>query len=292
MAEFSADLCLFDLDGTIVSTTVAAEKAWTKLCYEYGVDPSELFKHSHGARTQEVLRRFFPKLDDTDNKGVLALEKDIAHSYLDTVSLIPGAENLLLSLDVDTETQKKLPERKWAIVTSGSPYLAFSWFETILKNVGKPKVFITGFDVKNGKPDPEGYSRARDLLRQDLQLTGKQDLKYVVFEDAPVGIKAGKAMGAITVGITSSYDKSVLFDAGADYVVCDLTQVSVVKNNENDGTIVSTTTAAESAWKKLCRQHGVDPVELFKHSHGARSQEMMKKFFQNWTIPIIKVFLR
>lgn len=233
MAEFSADLCLFDLDGTIVSTSVAAEKAWTKLCYEYGVDPSELFKHSHGARTQEVLRRFFPKLDDTDNKGVLALEKDIAHSYLDTVSLIPGAENLLLSLDVDTETQKKLPERKWAIVTSGSPYLAFSWFETILKNVGKPKVFITGFDVKNGKPDPEGYSRARDLLRQDLQLTGKQDLKYVVFEDAPVGIKAGKAMGAITVGITSSYDKSVLFDAGADYVVCDLTQVSVVKNNEN-----------------------------------------------------------
>ena len=152
---------------------------------------------------------------------------------MDTVSLIPGAENLLLSLDVDTETQKKLPERKWAIVTSGSPYLAFSWFETILKNVGKPKVFITGFDVKNGKPDPEGYSRARDLLRQDLQLTGKQDLKYVVFEDAPVGIKAGKAMGAITVGITSSYDKSVLFDAGAYYVVCDLTQVSVVKNNEN-----------------------------------------------------------
>lgn len=45
-------------------------------------------------------------MDDTENKGVLALEKDIAHSYLDTVSLIPGAENLLLSLDVDTETQK------------------------------------------------------------------------------------------------------------------------------------------------------------------------------------------
>ncbi|CAI7147754.1 AVN_collapsed_G0023720.mRNA.1.CDS.1 [Saccharomyces cerevisiae] len=233
MAEFSADLCLFDLDGTIVSTTVAAESAWKKLCRQHGVDPVELFKHSHGARSQEMMKKFFPKLDNTDNKGVLALEKDMADNYLDTVSLIPGAENLLLSLDVDTETQKKLPERKWAIVTSGSPYLAFSWFETILKNVGKPKVFITGFDVKNGKPDPEGYSRARDLLRQDLQLTGKQDLKYVVFEDAPVGIKAGKAMGAITVGITSSYDKSVLFDAGADYVVCDLTQVSVVKNNEN-----------------------------------------------------------
>ena len=72
----------------------------------------------------------------------------------------------------------------------GYRYLWFSIFGIFMvrdniENVGKPKVFITGFDVKNGKPDPEGYSRARDLLRQDLQLTGKQDLKYVVFEEYP-----------------------------------------------------------------------------------------------------------
>ncbi|EJS43418.1 dog2p [Saccharomyces arboricola H-6] len=231
MPQFSVDLCLFDLDGTIISTTAAAENAWTKLCHQYGVDAVEFFKHSHGTRSQEMIEKYFPEVDNTDNKGVIALEKDIADTYLDTVSLIPGVENLLLSLDVDTDDKGKFPQRKWAIVTSGSPYLAFSWFKTILKKIGKPKVFITGFDVKNGKPDPEGYEKARDLLRQDLQLADKEDLKYVVFEDAPVGIKAGRAIGAITVGITSSYDKDVLFAAGADYVVSDLTQVSVVKNN-------------------------------------------------------------
>lgn len=237
MPQFLVDLCLFDLDGTIVSTTIAAEKSWTKLCHQYGVDPADLFKHSHGARTQDIMKQFFPKLDNTNNKGVIALEMDMAGSYLDTVSLIPGAENLLLSLDVDTANKTKTPSRKWAIVTSGSPNLAYSWFKTILKKVGKPEVFITGFDVKKGKPDPEGYATARNLLCQDLQLVGKKDLKYVVFEDAPVGIKAGKAMGAITVGITSSYDKSVLFDSGADYVVSDLTQVSVVKNDA-DGIVI------------------------------------------------------
>ena len=65
MPQFSVDLCLFDLDGTIVSTTTAAESAWKKLCRQHGVDPVELFKHSHGARSQGMMKKFFPKLDNT-----------------------------------------------------------------------------------------------------------------------------------------------------------------------------------------------------------------------------------
>lgn len=231
MPSIDVDICLFDLDGTIVSTTVAAESAWTVLCKEHGVDPQELFKHSHGARSSEIFAKFFPNLDNTDNKGVKKLELSMARDFLDSVGLIPGSSELLLSLDKSTDetTGLNFPERKWAIVTSGSPYLAFSWFDTILKHVGKPKVFITGFDVVKGKPDPEGYAKARDELCELWSLNPRQ-ARVVVFEDAPVGIKAGKKIGATTIGITSTYPKEVLFEAGADYVVSDLTHVRVTEN--------------------------------------------------------------
>ncbi|CCH58808.1 hypothetical protein TBLA_0A10300 [Henningerozyma blattae CBS 6284] len=234
--SIKVNYCLFDLDGTIVSTTVAAERAWRKLCAKHNVDPEDLFQHSHGSRTTEMLAKFFPDIDNTDNKAVIALETSMANDYLDTVSLIAGAKDLLLNLDQDTSTNSKVDTRKWAIVTSGSPNLAFSWFKTILKDIGKPDVFITAFDVTKGKPDPEGYSKASLKLCENLKLD-HGSTKTVVFEDAPVGIKAGKAMGAYTIGITSSYDKKVLFDAGADFVVPDLSGVKVTKNTDGGITL-------------------------------------------------------
>lgn len=230
------DYCLFDLDGTIVSTTYAAEKAWRKLCKLHNVDADELFRHSHGSRSNEMLARFFPNLDNTDNKAVIELETSMANDYLESVSLIPGSEDLLKSLDKNTESGEKVNPRKWAIVTSGSPNLAFSWFFTILKDIGKPDVFITAFNVKNGKPDPEGYQSAANQLCDKLHKQFK-NTKTVVFEDAPVGIKAGKSIGAYTIGITSTYDKQVLIDAGADFIVKDLTAVKIVKNTDGGITI-------------------------------------------------------
>lgn len=234
MALITVDLCLFDLDGTIINSTFAAESAWKKLCSKYGVDPEEFFRHSHGSRTSEMLARFFPSLDNTNNAALKDLELSMANDYLDSVHLIPGAEKLLLSLDVDTQNNCPLTNRKWAIVTSGSPYIAFTWFKTILKKVGKPKVFVTGFDVTKGKPDPEGYSKARDELCKIWNFVPSK-VQTVVFEDAPVGIQAGKAIGAVTIGITSTYNKEVLFAAGADYVVSDLTSIAVSKNTYTGG---------------------------------------------------------
>lgn len=238
MASIEVDLCLFDLDGTIINTTFAAESAWKRLCGAYKVDSNELFKHSHGSRSEEMFRKFFPELDNSGNKAVKELELTMARDYLESVHLVPGAEKLLLALDINTQNNSKFPERKWAIVTSGSPYLAFSWFDTKLKKVGKPKVFITGFDVKRGKPDPEGYSGAREQLCE-LHGLDPSKARTVVFEDAPVGIKAGKTIGSVVIGITTSYPKETLFEAGADYVVKDLSRVSVSKNDSLHGITIA-----------------------------------------------------
>lgn len=229
MVELNVDLCLFDLDGTLVNTIGAAEAAWIQLCKKENVDPVELFKFSHGVRTTDVLAKFFPNVDNTDNKGVKELESAIANDFKHSVRLVSGSKDLLLSLDIDTETNEKFQERKWAIITSGSPYCVFSWFDNILKEVKKPDIFITSFDVTKGKPHPEGYAKAKSDLCKVWELDALKT-KAVVFEDAPAGLQAGKAMGALTIGITSSYDKALLFEAGADYVVNDLSQVKVLRN--------------------------------------------------------------
>ncbi|CCF60111.1 hypothetical protein KAFR_0J00430 [Kazachstania africana CBS 2517] len=232
------DLCLFDLDGTIVNTTIAAETAWTALCREHGVDPVELLKFSHGVRSGEVLKKFFPQIDNTDNKATIALEMTLSEKYVDTVRLVEGAKNLLLSLDKDTKHPgQTLKRSKWAIVTSGSANITHSWFNNVLKDVEKPEVFITAFDVKHGKPDPEGYTIARNKLCEIWQYEDVLNCKTVVFEDAPAGIQAGKALGAKTIGIATTFPKKKLFEAGADYVVQDLTYVTVIENS-NNGNIV------------------------------------------------------
>lgn len=217
-----------------MNTIKASEAVWTDLCNEHGVNPQELFKHSHGVKTSEVLAEWFPMLDNTDDKAVKYLEESMGRDHLSSVFAVPGAIDLLKQLDIDTDTGKKFKDKKWAIVTSGSTYIAFGWFKSILSELEKPEVFVTAFDVKNGKPDPEGYSKARDELCKTWNFDVKT-AKSVVFEDAPVGIQAGKAMGAITVGITSTYDKKVLFDAGADYVVRDLSQITIKKNTLTGG---------------------------------------------------------
>lgn len=49
-----------------------------------------------------------------------------------------------------------------------------------------------------------------------------------MFEDAPAGIKAGKASGALAViGLATTYDPETVKRAGADYVVHDMTSISV-----------------------------------------------------------------
>lgn len=234
MAEIAVDYVLFDLDGTLVSTTHAAERAWAKQCAKYGVDTEALVDVCHGSRTEETFAKFFPTIDNTNNQAVKEFEVSLANDYMDVVAAIPGAVDLMISLDRPSGCHpgEVFPRRKWGIVTSGSPWVAHAWFDNILKHIAKPEVFVTAFDVPAGKPDPEGYKKATLRLSEIWGKSGEKS-KTVVFEDSIVGVQAGKANGSIVVALTSTYDPDSLYKAGADYVVEDLAQVSVVSNTKD-----------------------------------------------------------
>ncbi len=56
-------------------------------------------------------------------------------------------------------------------------------------------------------------------------MTDPTRIRCLVVEDAPNGIRAGKAAGSACLGITSSFSSQELLTAGADWIAPDLAHV-------------------------------------------------------------------
>ena len=76
---------------------------------------------------------------------------------------------------------------------------------------------------KKGKPDPEPYLKGAARL-------GVPAPKCLVVEDAPAGIRAGKAAGALVVAFRTTAPDSELEEAGADWIVSGCNSLSVLKS--------------------------------------------------------------
>jgi HAD superfamily hydrolase (TIGR01509 family) len=91
-----------------------------------------------------------------------------------------------------------------------------------LAEIGLPRetfdVCVNGLEVVRKKPDPEIFLLA---IRQ-LELKPGECL---VVEDATNGIRAGKAAGAMCLGLTTTFSAAELQAAGADWTAADLAQV-------------------------------------------------------------------
>jgi beta-phosphoglucomutase-like phosphatase (HAD superfamily) len=67
--------------------------------------------------------------------------------------------------------------------------------------------------------------------RKAAETAGIAPENALVIEDAVSGVQAAKAAGMICIGVTTSFRRQVLLDAGADFVVDKLYQAfEVVKS--------------------------------------------------------------
>jgi sugar-phosphatase len=80
---------------------------------------------------------------------------------------------------------------RWAVVTSADRQLAKARLGAA--GIDAP-VLVTIEDITHGKPDPQGYLRAAELLETAPE-------QCLVVEDASVGIQAGHAAGAMTAAL-------------------------------------------------------------------------------------------
>ncbi|MCZ7379147.1 HAD-IA family hydrolase [Micromonospora sp. WMMC250] len=174
---------LFDMDGTLVDSDAAVERAWERWAAEYAVDPAAALAIAHGSPADRTIRRLLPDLDDDAVATAAARQLALQYDDLSDVVATPGTPELL-----DTLARLGLP---WAVVTSADARLARARLGAA--GIVAP-VLVTVDDVRVGKPDPEGYLRAAALL-------GVPVARCLVVEDAEVGVRAGRAAGALTAAL-------------------------------------------------------------------------------------------
>jgi len=213
MVEISCEGGLFDLDGVLVDSTPAVERVWSKWALAHGLDPEETVRLAHGRPSIATVRDILPEADfEAENEVILRGELEDTEGVVP----LPGARELLESL----------PPDRWALVTSCAGPLA----DVRLKAAGlpNPKNKITCDDVRNGKPDPEPYLKGAVLL-------GVPASRCVVFEDAPAGIRSGKAAGAVVIALRSTSSDPELEEAGADWIISGYSEVELMISDHGSG---------------------------------------------------------
>lgn len=177
--DLTAAAALFDMDGTLVDSTAVVEAIWRDFCHEQGVDEAVLVPWSHGRRTPDTVRHFLPDLPDDRRREIVAELEAREQRTMQGVVEIPGARALLATIAVP-----------WAVVTSAPRELALRR----MSEAGLPPapVLVPADELERGKPHPDGYLLAADLL-------GVRPKDCVAFEDAEPGLRAALGSGARVV---------------------------------------------------------------------------------------------
>lgn len=87
------------------------------------------------------------------------------------------------------------------------------------------EVIVAAEDVRNGKPDPEGYLLALERLNE-LNGSGIAADECVVIEDSHWGLEAGRGAGMHTIAVTNTYSAAELADY-TDLTVAALGDISI-----------------------------------------------------------------
>jgi beta-phosphoglucomutase len=171
---------LFDMDGTIVDNMDYHLIAWREFLKSHGIEMTdeELHYKMRGTIEEGVRRNLGEHLSD-EEVAALGFQKEQMYRdlYAPHLKLIDGLEDFL-------QTARK-QNIKIALVTAANIHnVNFTldglnirtYFDTI----------VTGDDVKNGKPDPEGFLIAAERF-------GAKASECIVFEDSIHGIRAADA---------------------------------------------------------------------------------------------------
>lgn len=148
----------------------------------------------------------------------LGEQKEIEYRDLYRSAITPtvGLVNFLEELD-----RKDIPR---AIATSAPPAnVAFTLDHTKLGSYFP--VIVDDTMVTTGKPDPEVYLKSAEQL-------GMSPERCIVFEDAILGIQAGKNAGMPVVALATTHTREELEATEADYIIDNFEGLTVEKLRE------------------------------------------------------------
>ncbi|MFX1379180.1 MAG: HAD family hydrolase [Promethearchaeota archaeon] len=208
-----SDYCvIFDMDGVLADTGPIHYESWVKMAAEIGVEfTREIFNETFGQQSPTITRKLVgPELEEVlVEKWANLKEQYYREMIREKLKPLPGAIRIIKDL--------KSAGFKLAIGSSGPPENV----ELLLSQLKIKPFFdtiITADDVNKGKPEPEVFLHAAKNLNIKPE-------NCVVIEDAPVGIKAAKRAGMMSIALTTTHNKQQLF--GAQIIIKDLTEINI-----------------------------------------------------------------
>lgn len=183
------EFLIFDFDGTIANTSPLHAQAFAETLAPYGI--SVCYQHIAGLRTADALHTCFhqSRLEPPSASELKSLvdQKQQRVRALIRTSLQP-------ILPMDSFLRWAQTRFQMGLVTSGSRGTVESALHKLeYQSFFSNKIFAE--DVKNGKPDPEGFELA-------LTLKGCNPGQSIVFEDSAAGFLAAKSAKLDCVDVT------------------------------------------------------------------------------------------
>jgi HAD superfamily hydrolase (TIGR01509 family) len=162
-------------------------------------------------RNDEIIRSMLGKNFTQEKFEMIAKAKEIAFRRLikGSVKELPGAKTLL-------EVIHKVGFVQGLVSSTPRENIDLITNELGIKHYFQE--IISGYDVTEGKPSPQGYLLAARRL-------GVKPDSCVVIEDAVAGVKAAKNGGMRCIAVTNTHPAASLVDA--DLIVSSLNEVSI-----------------------------------------------------------------
>jgi beta-phosphoglucomutase len=191
---------VFDFNGTLSDDEPILCEIFQELFAAQGrpLSAQEYFDQLAGLSDPEVVRTWLgpghPAVDEVLEERISRYRAIVADG-----SSVPGDRR---------DAVHYAAERAPVALVSGA---ARAEIEPVLEATGLAAAFsavVSADDVERGKPDPEGYLRALELLDDDVRA---EDV--VVFEDTEAGVAAATSAGMRVLAVLGTADPSRLCEA-------------------------------------------------------------------------------
>jgi len=192
---------IFDMDGVLVDNRMFHYRAWQRFAAKHGLPfdearfTAELFGHTN----PDILRGLFGRPLDARLAEDYAAEKEALYRDLHHGN-VRAARGLVRLLDGLRRNGATL-----AVATvAPRENLDFVLDETGLRTYFGVLVDVSA--VRRGKPDPEIYLKAAELL-------ARPPGRCVAVEDSLPGLRSARAAGMKVVAVTTTHEAAELADA-------------------------------------------------------------------------------
>lgn len=204
---------IFDMDGVLVDNRdihieafqilfrkIGLHATYEQLLTTFGKVNTQIFEDLFGAGT------FTP--EEIDRMGI-EKEEIYRETFAKKIAPTPGLLPFLEAL--------KAKGVKMAVGSSG-PRINVDFVLEKCGIAGYFDAIVDGSMVAKGKPEPEVFLKAAALI-------GKTPEECIVFEDALVGIEAGKRAGMTVIALETTFPAERLAGSGYDKLIRDFTEI-------------------------------------------------------------------